>query len=103
MAGHGIESDDEYRQALRTVSMLIDLDPARGSPDGDRLAALVRLIEQYEATFIQDRCRETASWTRVTKPGRPGMSISAREVRFDDSTMWVEQVDDGRTLGAPRA
>ncbi|MBB5499307.1 hypothetical protein [Paraburkholderia sp. MM5384-R2] len=30
------------------------LDPARGSPDGDQLVALVRLIEQYEATFMQD-------------------------------------------------
>jgi HTH-type transcriptional regulator/antitoxin HigA len=41
MTVHGIENDEEYRQALRTVSMLIDLDPASGSPDGDRLVTLV--------------------------------------------------------------
>ncbi|MEN4852151.1 DUF2442 domain-containing protein [Pantoea agglomerans] len=28
------------------------------------------------------------------------MTISARDVRFDDSTMWVELTDD-RTLGVP--
>ena len=28
------------------------------------------------------------------------MTISARDVRFDDSTMWVE-LTDGRTLGVP--
>lgn len=28
------------------------------------------------------------------------MTISARDVRFDDSTMWVELTDD-RTLGIP--
>ncbi|KGC11569.1 hypothetical protein QHI69_00060 [Burkholderia gladioli pv. gladioli] len=45
-----IESDEKHRRALRTVSMLIDLDLARGSLDGDRLVALV--LGQYEATFM---------------------------------------------------
>ena len=30
------------------------------------------------------------------------MSISAKSVRFDDSSMWVE-LSDGRTIGAPFA
>ena len=30
------------------------------------------------------------------------MSTSAKEVRFDDCTMWVE-LSDGRTLGVPLA
>ncbi|MDR1461712.1 MAG: DUF2442 domain-containing protein [Azoarcus sp.] len=30
------------------------------------------------------------------------MSISAKELRFDDYTMWVE-LSDGRTLGIPLA
>ena len=30
------------------------------------------------------------------------MSISAKSVRFDDNTMWVE-LSDGRTLGIPLA
>ena len=31
-----------------------------------------------------------------------GMSISAKSVRFDDASMWVE-LSDGRTLGVPLA
>lgn len=30
------------------------------------------------------------------------MNTSAKELRFDDSTMWVD-LDDGRTLGVPLA
>lgn len=43
-----IENDEEYCEALRAVSALVDLDPAPGSPDGDRLQALVSLVEQSE-------------------------------------------------------
>lgn len=50
-----IESEEEYREALGTVPVLVDLDPAPGSLDGDRLITFVRLIEQYEAMFVQDR------------------------------------------------
>ena len=31
-----------------------------------------------------------------------GMGISAKSVRFDDSSMWVE-LSDGRTIGVPLA
>lgn len=51
-----IENEEEYREALGTVSALVDLDPAPGSPDGDRLVALVKLIEQYEAPFMRQFC-----------------------------------------------
>lgn len=53
MTVHRIENDEEYRQALRIVSALVDLDPPPGSPDGDRLEALVCRVEQYEAPFMQ--------------------------------------------------
>lgn len=41
MTAYGTEIDGEYRHAFRTVSMLGDLEPAPGAPDGDRLAARV--------------------------------------------------------------
>lgn len=44
MTAHGIENGQEYREAPRTVSMLVGGDPAPGSPHGDRLVALMRLI-----------------------------------------------------------
>jgi hypothetical protein len=36
----------------------------------------------------------------VTKSREHGLSTSAKEVRFDDCTMWVG-LSDGRTLGVP--
>lgn len=54
MTVYGIEIDEQYRRALRTVSMLTSPNPVRGWPDGDRLMALIQLIGQYEATFMQD-------------------------------------------------
>ncbi|CAG4890875.1 hypothetical protein R69919_01058 [Paraburkholderia gardini] len=47
-------NDEEYREALWTVSALVDLDLVPGSPDGDRLVALVRLMEQYEPRFMHE-------------------------------------------------
>ena len=45
-----IRNDQDYRQALREVSALIDLDPEAtpGTPDGDRLDILATLVEAYE-------------------------------------------------------
>jgi len=44
-----IHTDADYRFALHEVSKLIDLDPARFTPEGDRLAILGLMVEAYEA------------------------------------------------------
>jgi HTH-type transcriptional regulator/antitoxin HigA len=46
---HPIRTEADYKAALRVVSKLVDLDPALGTPDGDRLDVLATLIEAYEA------------------------------------------------------
>jgi hypothetical protein len=57
MAVRLIHNGQEYREARQTLLDLVGLDPASGSPDGNRLVALVQLIEQYEAPFMQElRC-----------------------------------------------
>jgi len=43
-----IHTKEDYKSALRTVSKLVDKDPARGTPDGDRLEVLGLLVEAYE-------------------------------------------------------
>jgi hypothetical protein len=48
-----------------------------------------------------------ANWNRSSKTGLKtsgghGVSISAKSVRFDDDSFWVE-LSDGRTLGVPLA
>lgn len=43
-----IHTDADYQTALKVVSKLIDLDPERFTPDGDRLAILGLMVEAYE-------------------------------------------------------
>ncbi len=41
-----IQSEAEYEQALRIIESLFDAQP--GTPEGDRLDALVTFVEAYE-------------------------------------------------------
>jgi HTH-type transcriptional regulator/antitoxin HigA len=43
-----IKTDDQYRAYLGEVDRLVADDPAPGSPDGDRLELLAKLVEDYE-------------------------------------------------------
>jgi HTH-type transcriptional regulator/antitoxin HigA len=43
-----ISTESDYRAALAEVSRLVDLDPARGTAEGDRLDALTTMVEAYE-------------------------------------------------------
>lgn len=44
-----IHTKADYKAALKVVSALIDTDPERGTPEGDRLEILGTLLEAYEA------------------------------------------------------
>ena len=49
MEVRAIRTDADYRAALREVSALIDLDPDRESPEGERLEVVGTLVQAYEA------------------------------------------------------
>lgn len=44
-----VRTKSDYKAALKIVSALVDADPKRGTPDGDRLEVLGTLVEAYEA------------------------------------------------------
>lgn len=44
-----IHTKADYKAALKVVSVLVDADPERGTPDADRLEVLGTLLEVYEA------------------------------------------------------
>ncbi len=46
---HPIHTTADYKAALKRVSTLIDLDPARGTVEGDELEVLGTLVEAYES------------------------------------------------------
>jgi HTH-type transcriptional regulator / antitoxin HigA len=44
-----IHTKADYKAALKAVSILVDADPKRGTPEADRLEVLGTLVEAYEA------------------------------------------------------
>lgn len=44
-----VRTKSDYKAALKIVSALVDADPKRGTPNGDRLEVLGTLVEAYEA------------------------------------------------------
>lgn len=44
-----VTSDESHKAALREISVLMGLDPAPGTPDGDHLEALSILVQAYES------------------------------------------------------
>jgi HTH-type transcriptional regulator/antitoxin HigA len=50
-----IKTDREYRAYLAEVGRLAAEDPAAGSPDGNRLELLAKLVEDYEKARFQFR------------------------------------------------
>ena len=44
-----IHTKADHKAALRLVSKLVDLDPARGTPEGDVLEVMSTLVAAYEA------------------------------------------------------
>ena len=64
------------------------------------MLSLVRVTEMMGGIYegLEMCLRGGASGT--TRERQHGMRISAREVRFDEDSMWVT-LDDGRVLGVP--
>jgi HTH-type transcriptional regulator/antitoxin HigA len=50
-----IKTDEQYRTSLAEVGRLVADDPEPGSPDGDRLVLLAKLVEGYENTRFRFR------------------------------------------------
>ena len=44
-----IRTEQDYKDALKSVSPLFDNEPQPGTPEGDYLEVLITLIEAYEA------------------------------------------------------
>jgi HTH-type transcriptional regulator/antitoxin HigA len=47
-----VRSKADHKAALKQVSRLVDLDPARGTPEGDMLDVLSTLVAAYEAKHL---------------------------------------------------
>ena len=72
-----IRTNADYRDALREVSALIDLNPDRDSPDGERLEVIGTLVQAYEAEHY---------------PVDPPDPIEAIRFRMDQSGLGVKDL-----------
>lgn len=43
-----IRNNDDYQAALKDIAVLMETDPALGTPEGDRLDILATLVQAYE-------------------------------------------------------
>ena len=77
MEVRAIRTDADYRGALREVSALIDLDPDRDSPQGERLEVIGTLVQAYEAEHY---------------PIDPSDPIEAIRFRMEQSGMVVKDL-----------
>lgn len=72
-----VRTDTDYREALRQVSVLIDLDPDRESPEGERLEVIGTLVQAYEAEHY---------------PVNPPDPIEAIRFRMDQAGMTIKDL-----------
>ncbi|NMM77041.1 transcriptional regulator [Acidovorax sp. SRB_14] len=47
-----IHTEADYKATLKEVSALVDLDPASGTPEGDRLDVLSTLVQAWETRHL---------------------------------------------------
>jgi HTH-type transcriptional regulator/antitoxin HigA len=47
-----IQTEANYKTALQEISVLMDIDPDMGTPEGDPLDILVALVQAYEAEQV---------------------------------------------------
>ena len=72
-----IRTSSDYLDALREVSALIDVDPDRDSPEGERLEVIGTLVQAYEAEHY---------------PVDPPDPIEAIRFRMDQSGLGVKDL-----------
>ena len=77
MEVRAIRTDAQYRDALRKVSALVDLDPDRDPPEGERLEVIGTLVQAYELEHF---------------PIDPPDPIEAIRFRMDQSGLTVKDL-----------
>lgn len=81
-----IRTSTEYEVALKVISPLVDADPERETPDGDRLEAWGTLVQRYEAQHF--------SFDEPTSAERDGLSVAIEKAALDNPELPLPFVRD---------
>ncbi len=87
-----IHTDADYQAVLREVSAYFENEPEPGSPDGNRFAVLVTLVEAYEAKHFPIDLPDPVEAIKfrmeqaglAPKEGRPGIVRKPRKNNLAD-------------------
>lgn len=70
-----IQTEADYEIALAEISHLIDIDPERETPDGDRLDVLGKLVQAYEAKHYPIPAPDFIDETTIVLTRRESMRL----------------------------
>ncbi|MFM0738615.1 transcriptional regulator [Paraburkholderia xenovorans] len=94
---HPIRTEVDYKTALMTVSALVDVDPAPGTPDGDQLEILSILIERYEAEHFPLKAPNPIEAIKF-RMEQAGLSIPDMQPYIGNSNRVYEVLNGRRAL-----
>ena len=64
-----IHSGADYKATLKEISALMEMDPAAGTPEGDRLDILTTLVQAYEARHFPMATPDPVKAIKFRLPG----------------------------------
>ena len=64
-----IHTGADYKAALKEISALMEMGPAAGTPEGDRLDILTTLVQAYEARHFPMATPDPVKAIKFRPPG----------------------------------
>jgi hypothetical protein len=64
-----IHTGADYKAALEEISTLMEMDPAAGTPEGDRLDILATIVQAYEAMHFPMATPDPVETIKFRRPG----------------------------------
>jgi HTH-type transcriptional regulator / antitoxin HigA len=94
---HPIRTESDYAAALAAVSVLVDADPAPGTPEGDALDILAILIERYESEHFPLAAPSPTEAIKF-RMEQAGLSVSDMQAYIGNSNRVYEVLAGKRAL-----
>lgn len=92
-----IHNDADYRAALKEISLLMEQDPALGTPEGDRLDVLATLVQYYESKHYPIEAPDPIEAIKF-RMEQGGLSVKDLEPMIGKSNRVYEILDRTRPL-----
>jgi HTH-type transcriptional regulator / antitoxin HigA len=92
-----IRTKTDYKAALKTISVLMESDPAPRTPEGERLDVLVTLVQTYEAKHYPIGAPDAVDAIKF-RMDQSGLSIKALEPMIGKSNRVYEVLNRKRPL-----